>query len=61
MQEIDLHNKDEPIMHQLLSSLVLIYYYLIGVVRGYRNHVYARKKFIKVKVVLVAGDLCIYY
>ena len=32
----DLHTKDEPIMHQLLSTLVLSYYYLIGVLRGHR-------------------------
>ena len=57
MQEIDLHNKDEPIMHQLLSSLVMIYYYLNGLLRGHRNYVYARKKLVKVKGVLVAGDL----
>ena len=41
----DLHTKDEPIMHQLLlSTLVLSYYYLIGVLRGHRNYVYERKK-----------------
>ena len=39
----DLHTKDEPIMHQLLSTLVLSYYYLIGVLRGHRNHFYERK------------------
>ena len=48
----DLHTKDEPIMHQLLSTLVLSYYYLIGVLRGHRNYVYERKNSSNEKVFL---------
>ena len=52
----DLHTKDEPIMHQLLSTLVLSYYYLIGVLRGHRNHFYERKNS-ELKSVFDAGDI----
>ena len=52
-----LRTKYEPIMHQTIT-LVLSYYYLIGVLRGHRNHVYERKKLVKLKGVSVAGDFC---